>query len=438
MKKLSIIAWAILAVTLWACSKSGPAVDPDTAWVFDETLQVPIQLGGGANFSVYTKAIEGKIESLEDKEIRVSAIDLHLGTNADAQGWVDELGYCTGVTTAALADDDIYLNAVRAKVDGDGYVKFLSGTSGNTVMKRYYPFSETKKIMDGEETKYKHLGNNYSFIAYYTPSITQAPVMQNGRMLKKFRMLTNNDAFNLDILWARVDAKPGLVPDPKELAADNTANDGYLRGFNGRYQRYFARQNGGTLALEDTPELKFKHAASMVHIFVKAESAEAETSFSGNLTVTNMKLNTKINFVALDLLSGELIADPTPSGNQSVELDYNPKTTAVQPVYSESGTEYNAGFFVLPGARSEEEKISVTFDIVVVGGTTVTKTVDLPLPTYEDDVTGDDVDGYKAGVEYNYYISIESIEEIYLKTSILDWDTNSGAQHLGNQTIIFE
>lgn len=437
MKKLSIIAWAVLAVTLWACSKSESTVDPETAWAFDETLPVPIQLGGGDGFSVYTKAIEGKILSLENKEIRVSAIDLHLGVDPDAQGWSDELGYCTGITTAPLAADDIYLDAVRAKVNNEGYVKFLSGSSGSTEMKRYYPFSETKKVKDGDDVKYMHMGNNYSFIAYYTPAITQAPVIENGRMLKKFRMLTNNDAYNLDILWARVDAKPGLVPDETQLAADDPANDGYLRGFNARYQRHFAKLNGGVLSPEDTPELKFQHAASMIHIFVRAESPEAEASFSGNLSVTNMKLNTKFNYLALDLISGELIADPSPAGNQSIVLDYNPKSTTIHPVYGD-GEEYNDGFFVMPGARSETEKVSVTFDIIVAGGTTTTKTVDLPLPTYEDEVTATDVNGYKAGVEYNYYISIESIEEIYLKTSLLSWDSTSGAEQLGDQTITFE
>lgn len=437
MKKLSIIALAVAAVALWACSKSGPAADPANAWMFDETLPVPIQLGGGEGFSVYTKAIEGKIETLVDKEIRVSAIDLHLGVDPDAQGWSDELGYCTGVTTAPLAADDIYFDAVRAKVNAEGYVKFLSGTTGNTEMKRYYPFSETKKVKNGDDVKYMHMGSNYSFIAYYTPAITQAPVLENGRMLKKFRMLTNNDSYNLDVLWARVDAKPGLIHDDTQLAADDAANDGFLRGFNARYQRYFAKQNGGVLSPDDTPELKFQHAASMIHIFVKAENTEAEASFSGNLTVTNMKLNTKINYVALDLLSGELIADPSPAGTQAIVLDYNPKSTAIHPVAGE-GEEYNEGFFVVPGERSEEQRISVTFDINVVGGSNATKTVDLPLPTYLDETTQTDVIGYKAGVEYNYYISVESIEEIYLKTSLTGWDSTSGAGQLGDQTIVLE
>ncbi len=92
----------------------------------------------------------------------------------------------------------------------------------------------------------------------------------------------------------------------------------------------------------------------------------------------------------------------------------------------------------MPGERSEEQRISVTFDINVVGGSNATKTVDLPLPTYLDETTQTDVIGYKAGVEYNYYISVESIEEIYLKTSLTGWDSTSGAGQLGDQTIVLE
>ena len=49
-----------------------------------------------------------------------------------------------------------------------------------------------------------------------------------------------------------------------------------------------------------------------------------------------------------------------------------------------------------------------------------------------------EINGYKAGVEYNYCISIASIEEIFLRTSIREWDSTSGEAQLGNQVITFE
>lgn len=441
MKKLSIIAWALMAVTLWACSKSGPAVDPNTAWVFDETLQVPIQLGGGDNFSVYTKAVE-KVTSLDvfdgyDNDfLYVYAVDLHLGVDPLAEGWSADSNYCTKHDIAAneLTEDD-YLFGVnsnkptplKASVNpSTGLIEFLDGA-------RYYPYSETRKV-DG---KLMHMGKNYSFIAFNTPNmsnnswrpdlITDATTGET-RLLKKFYLKpSNSDEWNKDVLWARVDAEPGLYPDENELAADNPDNDGYFRGINARYLRKLAADNDNVPVY---PELKFQHAVSMIHIIVKAEDGAGDAIALSGLTVNNLKVNAKYTTLGLDVLTGEVIPFPGTDMDTSSQLLY-PSNDIVP---TEAGTEYNQGFFVMPGVRTEsedqteDERVTITFDIVLPGIAASTKTVALPLPT--------ETKSYKAGTEYTYYLSIQSPEQIYLRTSLFSWDTTSGAQELGNQTTI--
>ena len=442
MKKLSIIAWAILAVTLWACSKSGPAVDPDTAWVFDETLQVPIKLGGGEDFSVYTKAAE-KVTDLDvfdgtdNNYLYVYAVDLHLGVDPVAEGWSADSNYCTKHNIGAnqLSDDD-YLFGVagnkptplKATVNSSNFIEFTDGA-------RYYPYSETRKV-DG---KLMHMGKNYSFIAFNTPNMTNSsfkpelvidPNSGASRLVKKFYLKpSNTDEWNKDVLWARVDAQPGLYPDEMELAADDPANDGYFRGINARYMRKLAEDNAG---IPVYPELKFHHAVSMIHIIVKAEEGAGTAIASSGLKVNNLKVNAKYTTLALDVLNGEVFPYP----GSSIESSYQLLYPSVDIIPTEAGQEYNQGFFVMPGVRTEsevqsqDERVSITFDIVLPGISPSTKTVALPLPT--------ETKSYKAGTEYTYYISIQSPEQIYLRTSLSSWDSTSGAEELGNQVIPFE
>lgn len=373
------------------------------------------------------------------------AVDLHLGTDPVATGWNDDLGYCTGVTTAPLADEDFYFTNVFGRIKSDGFVEFLKDNTDN-VLKRYYPITETKKLDGG---KVMSTGMNLSFLAYTCPAnvfkrgSAYEPVIDGGRLLKKFEMYPSNDT-NVDVLWARVDAEPGLIPDENEVAADGEANNGFLRGFNARYQRYLARQNNNILADEDVPELKFRHAASMIHIFIKAaEDADEQAFIDSQLKVTKMNVAPKYTHLALDLLSGELIPDPSyPAIDETLYayIKEGWETYSVSPSKA-SAKEYHDGFFVMPGARIEDEKITIQFQISMTGDTSnkpAPKTVDLPLPTYTDPITRNEVTGYQAGVEYNYYISVESPEQIVIKTSLTPWDEESGAAQLGDQEIPFE
>ena len=431
-------------------------MDPNTAWAFDETLPVPIQLGGGEGFSVFTKTTDSdgrRIVSLENEELWIGGIDLHLGTTTE--WWNDGDLYCKAVTVAPSLVDDEYLfdesgkHFVKAEIDPEtGRVKFKNG---NNDINRYYPYSETKKIKDGENTKLMHTGNNYSFVAYHTPTLsgTAQTIVNGSRLLRQFQLNTANKTTttnNMDILWARVDAKP-IGNHPEELAADDEANNGYLRGFNARYQRYLAAQHEDRqLTEEDLPMLKFQHVASLIHLFVVAKDDAAEESFNGDVTIDKVKINNKIQYLALDLISGEIIPDPTfveSSNKKQAELVsyYAPNSTYFpDPIHplANVAQEYSGGFFVMPGARTDEQRITVNFMIQGIEKPGPFE-VDLPLPMYEDSVTGETVNGYQPGVEYNYYISIDATEQIVLRTSLDNWDATSGTGQLsGAEDIVIE
>ena len=430
MKKYSFIAIVVLAALMAAaCSRSGklsPEAD-ENAWMYDETLPVPIRLGGSDVFSLQTKAFDGQITSFNDLPIRVCAVDLNLGTNFANVGWDADKGYCTGVTTFEGDDDDKLFMNVRAKVTSQNNVVFLG--SGDAEMSRYYPYSETQKIKVDNLELTKSTGKNYSFIAYYSPSAAQAPsVDANNVLYKTFALLPAeaNPANNIDVLWGRVDAQPIF---------EESEWNGYYQGFNARY----IRTKRATDA-QYTPVLKFQHVTSCIHIFVRAENQAARESWNGNaggttgdVTVNNLKIAPKIPYVKMNLLTGELSLDESKGKKPTTYYDYD-TTVDIHPI--EANTEYSTGFFVMPGARTTDDKISITFTIAINGGENKDQTVELPLPTYNDGYS--DVVGYQAGVEYNYYINVKALVESEIKASLSTWDPNSGAAQLGPGIIDLE
>ena len=132
MKKTFLLTIAAVLVCA-GCSKETPkqSNDPD-AWIYDESLPVPI-LMGSIGAEPVTKAI---VEDLTDIQFGIYGLD----TRNDQDEWT-----YGGAYNKSEKVYSILLNNEAAKVESDGKVVFTTG-------KKYYPFSSA---------------NNYTFYAYY-------------------------------------------------------------------------------------------------------------------------------------------------------------------------------------------------------------------------------------------------------------------------------
>ena len=195
MKFRYLVGFAALAF-MASCSKQENAQVADDAWVYDESLPVPVTFAA-PQVTIESKAVNpGKLEDLKGLDIGVFA----LATGEGATGW----------TTA----DGAFINNKKVTTGADdGSITF------NPVI--YYP-------MNSEQS--------YSFFAYYpyqgTDNIALATHCEITFDIKGFT----------DILWSKAYAEP--------------LNSG-LTGYNAAYIRQLKTAQGGE---DKMPKLKFYHA----------------------------------------------------------------------------------------------------------------------------------------------------------------------------------
>lgn len=225
MKKISMLCFGALAIVLAGCSKNNaepqaPAIPMENAWMFDETLPVPIQFGLSKGVDIQnTKTM---IETWDD-------LDHYLGIfalNMDGAEGLKKGSY------------DVFLDnepadCVYDENRGKDMIKFNEN--------KYYPYSSDRNLSFFGYYPYFY-GNAPE---YYADSIRiNIPASEWG---KHDIMCASSYA---DTMFVKKDFELGWVPAARDEAT------AYYNGYNASYMRYL---NKFGLYEERLPNLLFKH-----------------------------------------------------------------------------------------------------------------------------------------------------------------------------------
>ena len=242
MKRIGMIFFGALAIVMAGCSKNAapeqPSAPLENAWMYDESLPVPIQFGMSSGVGLQTKTT--MIENWSDLEYPLGIFAL------DLEGDLDN-------------DTGIYLKNERAEAvedveRGKYLIKFEES--------KYYPYSSDR---------------NFSFFGYY-PRFGTAPACYRDSI----RIPIPVDQWGKhDILCASSFAERQYVKKgpngnyiPAVYGQDATA---YYDGFNAAYIRHLNRNN---LYEQKMPNLSFQHKTTCFEFeaYLTGVSADKVTS----------------------------------------------------------------------------------------------------------------------------------------------------------------
>ena len=225
MKRISMICFGALAIVMAGCSKNAepeqPSVPLENAWMFDETLPVPIQFGMSTGVGLQsTKTMVNTWDDLGAYRLGIFALNL------DGKDGLTKGSY------------DVYLDNEPADcVFDENRGKDMIQFDEN----KYYPYSSDR---------------NLSFFGYY-PYFGNAPeyTADNIRIPIPAEEWGRHDVLCAsafaDTMYVKKDAELGyFVPVAKDLATH------FYNGYNATYMRFLNR-NG--IYEEKMPNLVFKH-----------------------------------------------------------------------------------------------------------------------------------------------------------------------------------
>lgn len=225
MKRISMICFGALAIVMAGCSKNAepeqPSVPLENAWMFDETLPVPIQFGMSTGVGLQsTKTMVNTWDDLGAYRLGIFALNL------DGKDGLTKGSY------------DVYLDnepadCVFDEARGKDMIKFDEN--------KYYPYASDR---------------NLSFFGYY-PYFGNAPeyTADNIRIPIPAEEWGRHDVLCAsafaDTMYVKKDVELGyFVPVAKDLATH------FYNGYNATYMRFLNR-NG--IYEEKMPNLVFKH-----------------------------------------------------------------------------------------------------------------------------------------------------------------------------------
>ena len=383
MKKYLFIALASLTVC-GACSKKEQPADLSAleAWVTDESLPVPIEFGVGDLCRIETKA-EGNVTTMEDETFAFVATDNFASVTSATALYDADSRYAVG------GDEHLLMNGAHAKSVSDAVV-FLSSSS--SAVTRYYP-------MPGGAAP-THL--NYSFYAYRTTKDGTEPALTmggGGSLTTTIDFELNPANNNVDVLWA------------KSQATARTYSAVTYNGFNAEYIRQLKSHSEYETY---KPSLNFSHSASWIRFIIKAETAEAETSFgkvvgdgdTQNLTISDIYISNVRTDVRFDVSDGTLseVGFHSPADANTKYLIEG--GVATKPTYA--GVEYGSGAFVAPSDRTGDP-YEISFTVTDKKGRSITRTGTLALPVGNE---------YLPNTFYKYTIVVKSYESLEIFTSL--------------------
>lgn len=353
-----------LGIAVGCTKHAKQAVDlyPDAPWVEDETQAVPIMFGNSRYNVTQTKA-EITNDNLSDVKFGILGLDTEAYT-----GETKEEGALLLLNRYGVITSDEKLGTT---------IKFMEATGD---VRYYYPVYSLY---------------NYSFYGYHTTAANDGDVpaltIEGGNFLVK-----DIEIGEADILWAKAEAEPF-----------SSADGGPWDGYNARYIRN-ARKQGDEFYKEHLPELVFEHKTAALHFNVKAEDADAEESFKeehdGGLLLTDIALKGAYCTADLNLTEGTLTGTGEPG-----KVTFSDETESIRPTTTPQ--QFGTGLFIVPGVSELELEFTLSEPNKREEHVFISLS---PMPE----------GGFKEGVSYTFTISIKSLEQIFIRASVNEWQEN--------------
>ena len=347
MKRFSLIFLSALAILMASCSKDGPQLPPEDAWVNDLSLPVPIQFGSGFSQDLVTKVGYESIEDFDE-----SVIFGIFGLDTDSTDWrPDAPGVLLYNTSAQFNDGKI----------GFRYNK--------QVVTYYYPME---------------VSCNYTFYAYHTRSgNVEHKVDEDGNDGYYAPITFGSD----DVLWAKTS-----VSDDMETAVGRD-------GFNSAYCR--AVRQKGLEQQTHMPNLKFEHLTAALEFYAVGDNTDDTNLTDEDFSTVTVKKISITNAVSGATLC---IAHENPA-NEKTWSDPQPEDTTVMSGVATAGVHPTVGDGTLVGDGLFLYPQD-TYDVeIVINSPKLNGKGDSVL---KRSVTADG--GFKAGHKYRFDIMLKSPE----------------------------
>ena len=391
MRTKLIISLGMLTALAVGCSKELPTVN-ENAWIYDESLPVPIQFGS-LSTGMVTKA------AVTEENISGNAIGVF--------AWDEQKAMETSAKSIFPANG--YKRAEVLSTDNEDY-RLAFKESGSDEKKVYYPMS----------SEY-----NYSFYAYHTGTEDIAGVYDEDGYLVNIPF---NEPFN-DILWGKC-AEKDLPYDDKEdgYLPHLTHNDRVIKGFNSRFSRKAAQQ--GVVEKEKYyPSIELNHICTAFRFYAKADYGMTEDQFnllnremkivsltiedvpvSADLVVASTSTDNEGNFINAATGDVQISFEPAPALNETgLTVLNNAPSEEVIPASTLLSPTDGDRFFLPPGDYSGKK--------FVVGCTLSDSPCTLEFP-----LTFNGSSVFEAGKCYSFVVIFKALEEVYLKASLSQWE----------------
>lgn len=384
MKKtyLLIIA-AVLAFA--GCSKVGPEHSDPNAWMFDESLPVPV-LMGDMGAEPMTKAV---VESIDNITLGIYGLDVSDGQDA----W-----RLSGAYNKSIKVNSILVNNEPATVT-DGKVVFTNGT-------KYYPLNSS---------------NRFNFYAYYPRKSTDTNLKCSDDGTYFYANYTIGYD---DILWDEAEAK--------DFEYEKDESTYRISGYNAAYIRKINEH--GALD-ENLPRLELQHKLTALKFKLYATKEAAQALNTAGAVITGLTIDDTYTKGSL------IIADKRTTGNQKGKFITDDES--IGSIQLRKGTDSKfeiSDFRSLPDLDIDDNTYTIDFgDELLLAPNPESKSfkgrLHIKLSGIIQDIaielTDPDLKGlgqnFEAGMRYTYTIKVKGPEEISAFAELKEWsDTDGG------------
>lgn len=404
MRKYFVFAAAALVV-LAACQKKDAErvsiKNPD--WVEDESLPVPIEIGGLG--IAETKGTPITNTAFSSASFRYNVIALNKETDDVMAGFAGSVL----AHNVAGANDPI-ATGTGDNLTGQTVVEFLDNDGVKKDM--YYP--------------YLYKDGAFNFYGFRIDGTT--PSNLSGTTVSGIEMGPN------DIIWAKAEAKGSdeTAANEGNISVGRTYEDSY--GFSARYIRGIRREyvtNNGSMSdyIDALPHLDFDHITSQIQFYINAFDQIAENTLSGaHVAVSAITIGgTDTNYPTASAIAATANLNiKTGIFTQNTAGTISVDNIASDFAITQAGALCGDPLFIMPFTGN----ILLTISLTLPNMTTAEqiKTV-LVAPAIAASGTPN-TPGYRpavaagtfaAGYVYRFTISLESIEKINIVTSLSPW-----------------
>lgn len=443
MRKYYVFAAAALVV-LAACQKKGnevenkvtdPSIIAMPAWVSDESLPVPVEMG--------TPALRTKGAPITDAntagnfnhaEFTYTVLALQTVINGNDRVATSTVmpGFEGGVLARNVngtADAAVNANPGGTGDDLTGLKVAQFGTlSGDTWSPKvmYYP--------------YLYATGTYNFYGYRINNDNETPALENGTTTIAGVELGQND-----IIWAKAEPNSALETlasnaytykrqhDTPPSTATEVANGftaKYIRGARWAVAQGLQYESAAVQYTQFLPALKFEHITSQIQFMVKAyDQLAANTLANAAVDIESIVLGgttldgtTAIyNTASMDVTTGQF----TGTQQGTISVDHIPNNFVVSyfaPSANDDAAKCGDPLFIMPMTGD----IMVTLNLTLPGlSEPQAITAKLSAPAIAEDLVNNRpavaAGTFAAGYAYKFTITLMSLEKIQITTSIADW-----------------